>query len=153
MRGNEPKVLTSLLSQGALLSKIKDRTIALSQLTKIIDELLPPPLIQQYRVANYRQGVLILEVSSASWLTRLKYEQSNLLSGIRQKILPSLSSIQYKINPTIATSYSQSVILSDKNVKISNVISKQTAIYLNAIAEQAPDKLKKQLIKLANHAK
>lgn len=153
MRGNEPKVLTSLLSQGALLSKIKDRTIALSQLTKIIDELLPPPLIQQYRVANYRQGVLILEVSSASWLTRLKYEQGNLLSGIRQKILPSLSSIQYKINPTIATSYSQSVILSDKNVKISNVISKQTAIYLNAIAEQAPDKLKKQLIKLANHAK
>ena len=153
MRGNEPKVLTSLLSQGALLSKIKDRTIALSQLTKIIDELLPPPLIQQYRVANYRQGVLILEVSSASWLTRLKYEQGNLLSGIRQKILPSLSSIQYKINPTIATSYSQSVILSDKNVKISNVISKQTAIYLNAVAEQAPDKLKKQLIKLANHAK
>ncbi|OTQ72199.1 hypothetical protein B6D17_01705 [Gilliamella apis] len=153
MRGNEPKVLTSLLSQGALLSKIKDRTIALSQLTKIIDELLPPPLIQQYRVANYRQGVLILEVSSASWLTRLKYEQGNLLSGIRQKILPSLSSIQYKINPTIATNYSQSVFLSDKNVKISNVISKQTAIYLNAIAEQAPDKLKKQLIKLANHAK
>ncbi|OTQ36815.1 DUF721 domain-containing protein [Gilliamella apis] len=153
MRDNEPKVLTSLLSQGALLSKIKDRTIALSQLTKIIDELLPPPLIQQYRVANYRQGVLILEVSSASWLTRLKYEQGNLLSGIRQKILPSLSSIQYKINPTIATNYSQSVILSDKNVKISNVISKQTAIYLNAIAEQAPDKLKKQLIKLANHAK
>ena len=153
MRGNEPKVLTSLLSQGALLSKIKDRTIALSQLTKIIDELLPPPLIQQYRVANYRQGVLILEVSSASWLTRLKYEQGNLLSGIRQKILPSLSSIQYKINPTIANNYSQSVILSDKNVKISNVISKQTAIYLNAIAEQAPDKLKKQLIKLANHAK
>ena len=153
MRGNEPKVLTSLLSQGALLSKIKERTVALSQLTKVIDELLPTPLNQQYRIANYRQGVLILEVSSASWLTRLKYEQSNLLSGIRQKILPSLSSIQYKINPTIATNYSQSVILSDKNVKISNVISKQTAIYLNAIAEQAPDKLKKQLIKLANHAK
>ena len=153
MRDNEPKVLTSLLSQGALLSKIKERTVALSQLTKVIDELLPTPLNQQYRVANYRQGVLILEVSSASWLTRLKYEQGNLLSGIRQKILPSLSSIQYKINPTIATSYSQSVILSDKNVKISNVISKQTAIYLNAVAEQAPDKLKKQLIKLANHAK
>ncbi|OTQ60039.1 DUF721 domain-containing protein [Gilliamella sp. A7] len=153
MRDNEPKVLTSLLSQGALLSKIKERSIALNQLSKVIDELLPTPLNQQYRIANYRQGVLILEVSSASWLTRLKYEQSNLLSGIRQKILPSLSSIQYKINPTIATNYSQSVILSDKNVKISNVISKQTAIYLNTVAEQAPDKLKKQLIKLANHAK
>ncbi|TSJ90527.1 DUF721 domain-containing protein [Gilliamella apicola] len=153
MRDNEPKVLTSLLSQGALLSKIKERTVALSQLTKVIDELLPTPLNQQYRVANYRQSVLILEVSSANWLTRIKYEQSNLISGIREKILPSLSSIQYKINPTIATNYSQSVNLSDNNVKIENVLSKQTAIYLNVVAEKAPDKLKKQLIKLANHAK
>ena len=153
MRDNEPKVLTSLLSQGALLSKIKERTVALSQLTKVIDELLPTPLNQHYRVANYRQSVLILEVSSANWLTRIKYEQSNLISGIREKILPSLSSIQYKINPTIATNYSQSVNLSDNNVKIENVLSKQTAIYLNVVAEKAPDKLKKQLIKLANHAK
>ena len=153
MRDNEPKVLTSLLSQGALLSKIKERTVALSQLTKVIDELLPTPLNQHYRVANYRQSVLILEVSSANWLTRIKYEQSNLISGIREKILPSLSSIQYKINPTIATNYSQSVNLSDNNVKIENVLSKQTAIYLNVVAEKAPNKLKKQLIKLANHAK
>ena len=153
MRDNEPKVLTSLLSQGALLSKLKERAVALSQLTKVIDELLPTPLNQQYRVANYRQSVLILEVSSANWLTRIKYEQSNLISGIREKILPSLSSIQYKINPTIATNYSQSVNLSDNNVKIENVLSKQTAIYLNVVAEKAPDKLKKQLIKLANHAK
>lgn len=153
MRDNEPKVLTSLLSQGALLSKIKERTVALSQLTKVIDKLLPTPLNQHYRVANYRQSVLILEVSSANWLTRIKYEQSNLISGIREKILPSLSSIQYKINPTIATNYSQSVNLSDNNVKIENVLSKQTAIYLNVVAEKAPDKLKKQLIKLANHAK
>ncbi|MCX8660544.1 DUF721 domain-containing protein [Gilliamella sp. B2772] len=153
MRDNEPKMLTSLLSQGALLSQIKERTLALTQLTKVIDELLPAPLNQQYRVANYRQGILILEVSSANWLTRIKYEQSNLISGIRQKILPSLSSIQYKINPTIATNNSQLVNFSNKNAKINNVITIQTAIYLNALAEQAPEKLKKQLIKLANHAK
>lgn len=153
MRDNEPKMLTSLLSQGALLSQIKERTLALNQLTKVIDELLPAPLNQQYRVANYRQGILILEISSANWLTRIKYEQSNLISGIRQKILPSLSSIHYKINPTIATNNSQLVNFSNKNVKINNVITIQTAIYLNALAEQAPEKLKKQLIKLANHAK
>ena len=153
MRDNEPKMLTSLLSQGALLCQIKERTQALSQLTKVIDELLPTPLNQHYRVANYRQGVLVLEVSSANWLTRIKYEQSNLISGIRGKILPSLSSIQYKINPTIAKNYSQSINFSNNNAKINSVISVQTAIYLKALAEQAPEKLKKQLIKLANHAK
>ena len=153
MRDNEPKMLTNLLSQGSLLSQIHERTLALSQLAKVVDELLPTPLNQQYRVANYRQGVLILEVSSANWLTRIKYEQSNLISAIRKKILPSLSSIQYKINPAIATNYSQSVNFFDKNAKINNVITIQTAIYLNAVAEHAPEKLKKQLIKLANHAK
>ena len=153
MRYNQPQILPSILSQQSWLSEIKERTFALAKLADVINELLPSPLQQQYRVANYRQGILILEVSSANWLTRIKYEQSNLISGIRQKILPSLSSIQYKINPTIATNNSQLVNFSNKNAKINNVITTQTAIYLNALAEQAPEKLKKQLIKLANHAK
>ena len=118
MRYNEPQMLTSILSQQTCLSEIKEKTFALNKLADVINELLPSLLRQQYRIANYRQGVLVLEVSSASWLTRLRYEQSNLLSGIRKQILPSLSSIQYKINPDISSQHA-----------------------------------KKQLIKLANHAK
>ena len=52
MRDNEPKVLNSLLLQEALLSKIQERIVALNQLTKVIDELLPSPLNKKYRVAN-----------------------------------------------------------------------------------------------------
>ena len=153
MYHNKSEILTSIFARNSILLQIQERINIFSKLTDVINELLPSSLTQHYRVANYRQSVLILEVSSANWLTRIKYEQSNLISGIREKILPSLSSIQYKINPTIATNYSQSVNLSDNNVKIENVLSKQTAIYLNVVAEKAPDKLKKQLIKLANHAK
>ena len=153
MRDNEPKVLNSLLLQEALLSKIQERIVALNQLTKVIDELLPSSLNKQYRVANYRQGVLVLEVSSASWLTRLRYEQSKLLSGIRKQILPSLSSIQYKINPDICSQHSKMINDTSKSVTITRALSFQSATYLSALAESAPDKLKKQLIKLANHAK
>lgn len=153
MRYNEPQMLLSILSQRTWLSEIKERTLVLSKLADVIDELLPSLLKLQYRIANYRQGVLVLEVSSASWLTRLKYEQSNLLSGIRKQMLPSLSSIQYKINPDISSQHSKMINDSSKDATIIRVLNPQSAIYLYALAESAPDKLKKQLIKLANHAK
>ena len=153
MRYNEPQMLTSILSQQTCLSEIKEKTFALNKLADVINELLPSLLRQQYRIANYRQGVLVLEVSSASWLTRLRYEQSNLLSGIRKQILPSLSSIQYKINPDISCQHAKMINDSSKSVTITRALSPQSAIYLSALAESAPDKLKKQLIKLANHAK
>lgn len=153
MRCNEPQMLTSILSEGTLLSQIKERTFALGKLAQVIDELLPSLFKQHYRIANYRQGVLVLEVSSASWLTRLKYEQSNLLSGIRSKILPSLSSIQYKINPDICSETSPVIECSKKNHSKTSTLTVASATYLYAIAEKAPDKLKKQLIKLANNAK
>ncbi|MCO6552548.1 MAG: DUF721 domain-containing protein [Gilliamella sp.] len=153
MRYNEPQMLTSILTQASSLSKIQDRTNALCSLAKVVYDLLPSPLNQQCRVANYRQGVLILEVSSACWLTRLKYEQSNLISEIRKNILPSLSSIQYQINPDISVRWSQSNYQSDKSSLASSVMTQKSAMFLSALAENAPDKLKKQLIKLANHAK
>ncbi|MWN31517.1 DUF721 domain-containing protein [Gilliamella sp. Pra-s65] len=146
-------MLSSILSQESCLSEIKDRTFALSKLSHVINELLPSPLKQQCRVANYRQGVLVLEVSSASWLTRLKYEQSNLISEIRKNILPSLSSIQYRINPNISVTLSQCHFNVSKLPLGSSLMTEKSAMFLYELAENAPDKLKKQLIKLANHAK
>ncbi|MFQ1016362.1 DUF721 domain-containing protein [Gilliamella sp. Occ3-1] len=153
MRYNEPQMLTSILAQNFSLSKIQDRTNALNSLAKVVNDLLQSPMNQQCRVANYRQGVMILEVSTASWLTRLKYEQSNLISEIRKNILPSLSSIQYQINPDISVRWSHNNYQSDKSSLVSSVITQKSAMFLYALAENAPDKLKKQLIKLANHAK
>ncbi|WP_411614497.1 DUF721 domain-containing protein [Gilliamella sp. BG4] len=146
-------MLTSILAQNFSLSKIQDRTNALNSLAKVVNDLLQSPMNQQCRVANYRQGVMILEVSTASWLTRLKYEQSNLISEIRKNILPSLSSIQYQINPDISVRWSHNNYQSDKSSLVSSVITQKSAMFLYALAENAPDKLKKQLIKLANHAK
>ncbi|WP_294962685.1 DciA family protein [uncultured Gilliamella sp.] len=153
MRYNEPRILTSILLQASSLSKIQERTIALSKLSNVVKDILPPPLNQQCRVANYRRGVLIIEVSSASWLSRLRYEQSNLIQGIRRKTLPSLSSIQYQINPNISAQLSELNNQSLNQKKLLSVITPKSAMFLYTLAENSPDKLKKQLIKLANHAK
>ncbi|NUF50050.1 DUF721 domain-containing protein [Gilliamella sp. ESL0250] len=153
MRFNEPQVLTSIITQASCFSKIQERTNALKTLAKEVNDLLPSPLNQQCRVANYREGVLILEVSTAGWLTRLKYEQSNLISEIRKNILPSLSSIQYQINPDISVKLSHRHSQTVKSSLVSSVMTAKSAMFLYALAENAPDKLKKQLIKLANHAK
>ena len=53
--------------------------------------LLPAPLQGKCRAANYRNAILIIEVTNASWMTRLRYEIPSLLSALRKEILPSLS--------------------------------------------------------------
>ncbi|OCG06627.1 hypothetical protein A9G13_10205 [Gilliamella sp. wkB178] len=153
MRLNEPQKLATLLTQDSSLSQIKERTFALYKLAILVNDLLPHALNQQCRVANYRQGILIIEVSSANWLTRLKYEQENIISVLRKRILPSLSSIQYQINPDITVHSLEVVNHLSKKSKSFNFITTESASFLYALAEDAPDKLKKQLIKLANHAK
>ncbi len=153
MRDNEPQILSSILTQDSSLLHIQERIYALKKLSDVVFDLLPPPLNVQCRVSNFRQGILILEVSSASWLTRLKYEQSNLLTGIRKNLLPSLASIQYRINPDIAAPSSQRVNHSSNDATMNSAMTQISATYLYALAENAPNKLKKQLIKLANHAK
>ncbi|OCG28060.1 hypothetical protein A9G11_11135 [Gilliamella sp. wkB108] len=153
MRYNEPQKLASILAKVSSLSKIQERTNALSKLSNVVSDLLPSPLNQQCRVANYRRGILVIEVSSASWLTRLRYEQSELISGIRRQILPSLSSIQYQINPNITAQLSQVDNQLLNKAKTPSIMTQKSAEFLYTLAENVPDKLKKQLIKLANHAK
>ncbi|MDF7666963.1 DciA family protein [Orbaceae bacterium ESL0727] len=153
MRCNEPQSFSFLVRQTTGLSQIEERTSALFQLSRALDEILSKPLNEKCRVANYRQGILVIEVSSASWLTRLKYEQSNVLSALRQKVLPALSSIQYQINPDLGCYSHQNSHPLPLNATKSSTITPQSALYLYELAERAPEKLKKQLIKLANHAK
>ncbi|OCG01438.1 DUF721 domain-containing protein [Gilliamella sp. wkB112] len=153
MRQNEPQKLVALLTRNSSLLQIKERTLALCELANLVNDLLPAPLNKQCRVANYRHGILIIEVSSANWLTRLKYEQENIISALRKGILPSLSSIQYQINPDITLQPLEGVNQISNKAKLSSIMTNNSAMLLYTLAEDAPDKLKKQLIKLANHAK
>ena len=151
MRCHEPQILTSILGKVPGLLDIQERAASLANLEHQVQTLLSSPLNRHCRIANYRQGILIIEVSSASWLTRFKYEQSQLLSALRQQKLPGLCSIQGKINPDIENHHV--TITKPLSRQAASTMTQETAILLRTLANQAPEKLKKQLIKLANHAK
>lgn len=149
MRNSIPKSLNSLFEQNTFLNNFQDKSLSLSQLHLIIMQLLPEQLHAHCQVANYRQGVLIIEVSSASWLTRLRYEQETLMSLLRQQHLTGLSSIQYKITPSIGEQ--KHTLHSSRPVYHNQKISPQSAIALLSLAEKASPRLKESLIKLAKN--
>ena len=105
MRDSRPQLLDVLFDDASAGSKgplhnVQQRAVALLKLNRAVKGLLPAPLHPLPR-ANFRQGILVLETANASWMMRLRYEQPALLSALRAQILPSLSSIDIRINPAL----------------------------------------------------
>lgn len=149
MRNSTPQSLDILIDDIKNLNTIQNRSIALVKLNQAVHQLLPKQLQTVCRVANYRHNVLIIEVSSASWLTRVRYEQEKLLSTLRAEILPALASIQFSINPALHTN--RHIAHSPKE-NFERKLSSETGDLLVGLAQQCPDSLKAKLIKLASHA-
>jgi len=59
--------------------------------------------IQGCRVGNLQSGSLIIEIASATWLIRLQFIQSELLSLLRKQS-PGIKKIEFKVNPTLKVS-------------------------------------------------
>lgn len=156
MRDSRPVLLDTLFDDADLLRNVQQRAIALLKLNKAVKALLPKQLHSYCRVANYRQGVLVLEVANASWLVRLRYEQPMLLSALRTEILPSLASIDIKINPKLAINNQTAADLvrsytpnASKDDTPMRKLSEQSAEQLRDLAARCQGKLKEKLERLA----
>lgn len=106
MRDSHPQALFDVLEESLAKTRsplltIQRNAIAINKLNKAVKALLPSELKPMCRVANYRNCILVIEVANASWMTRLNYEKLQLLSALRNSILPSLSSIDIRINPVL----------------------------------------------------
>lgn len=163
MRDSRPQSLDTLLDDNAaadgILKNVQQRAVALLRLDRAVQALLPTPLQPFCRVANFRQGVLVLEVANASWLMRLRYEQSRLLSALRGEILPSLSSIDTRINPDLMRQCGKNAQLNTasqlpqeakaREVTVTRSLSAESAQQLRWLASQSPEGLRKKLERLA----
>ncbi|AOV97824.1 hypothetical protein A9798_13300 [Edwardsiella hoshinae] len=160
MRDSRPQSLDTLLDDNAaadgILKNVQQRAVALLRLDRAVQALLPTPLQPFCRVANFRQGVLVLEVANASWLMRLRYEQSRLLSALRAEILPSLSSIDTRINPDLmrqcgknAQSDATPCQAKEPETVMMRTLSTESAQQLRWLASQSPEGLRKKLERLA----
>jgi len=156
MRDSRPQSIESFFeaTEGqSMLQSIQQRAIALNKLNRALQGIIPAQLHPWCRVANFRQGVLVLETANASWMMRLRYEQSSLLSALRAQILPSLTSIDIRINPTLAAKGQENVQeSSDRHQKEQSPgrqLSEQSSEILRGVASRSPEKLKKTLERLA----
>lgn len=159
MRASHPQLLASLLDDNsATLQSIQKKITAILQLDNIIESLLPAPLRPLCRVVNYRRGILVMNIANSSGLLLLRYEQSRLLSALRNGILPSLVTIDIKINPTLIRndaekqSVGKSIMLNRPVFRADRHLSLKSAEYLREIAKRSPEKLKKRLEQLASLA-
>jgi hypothetical protein len=100
----------------------------------------------------------VLETANASWMMRLRYEQPALLSALRAQILPSLSSIDIRINPALMAKGSNLVQNAAKTAGNTQAkvpmrhLSQESAEELRGLASRSPEKLRKILERLASLA-
>ena len=163
MRDSRPQLLDILFDDASSteqspLRNVQQRAAALLKLNRAVKGLLPAPMQPWCRVGNYRQGVLVLEIANASWMMRLRYEQPALLSALRAQILPSLSSIDIRINPSLMAKMENASQIAEKNKAIAaesmpvRHLSSQSADELRGLASRSPEKLRKALERLADLA-
>lgn len=160
MRNSYPQSINALFNDNTKpgctpLSQIQQRIVMLLNLNRKVSLLLPPTLRPWCRVGNFFQNVIVIECANASWMIRLRREQAQLLSTLRIHILPSLSSIDIRINPILAikgrpntqkigvrTYVSRSVAENPR------VLSIQSAKFIGNVAARSEGKLQELLERL-----
>ncbi len=151
MRDHRPQ-LTEALFANNRFSDIQKKATALARFNIILGDILPPESQQHCRVANYRQGSLVIETSSPSWKMRINYDRLRVISQFRQHGLPSLTNIEVVINPELGRGIN-TINTIKKEVYKERVISKVAASSILAVSEIATPKLKELMKKIAAHAK
>ncbi|UDG80880.1 hypothetical protein GFV14_00363 [Candidatus Hartigia pinicola] len=159
MRDSYPKSLLSLLKNSLVtthhpLQIIQHNAKIINKLNLIVKSLLPSETKLICRVAHYRNSILIIEVVNASWLMRLNYEKFNLISTLRKSILPSLFSIDIRINPLLMKKAVENSSLNNQTVQYAILLNKRkistdTAQHLLRLAQNSSKKLKERLERLA----
>ncbi len=138
------KIMTS---NSGKLAKIQQKAGQLQVINQFLTSELIPGSDEYCRVANLRQGVLIIEVASGVWKTRLLQLSNSILEHMREHVSPSLYSIELNVNPALFNERAEAPKPNPRK------ISHDTAQHLMSVAEIAPPELAATLHRLAKLAK
>jgi hypothetical protein len=92
--------MIEILTTSPILSQIVNKVEQLAELNRIVHQKCNPELRKHCRVANYRDGILILTTHSSAIGHLLRFEKSELLTALRS--LPEwchLKSIKIHVRP------------------------------------------------------
>ena len=129
---------------GQRLRQVQERTESLRQLQQVTADILGNDLKGRYRVANIRNGVMIIETDSGAWATRLQFMKLQLLQQLRQQNFPMLTTIEIKVNPALSR-------IERPVTQNLNKLSPQAASQIQELAESIGGSLGEKLKKLAAH--
>ncbi|EEX93181.1 hypothetical protein VIOR3934_02333 [Vibrio orientalis CIP 102891 = ATCC 33934] len=148
MRDHRPTLGDDIIADSRL-SQLQQHAKEIMMINSELKAILPRGTEQHCRVANIRDGQLILEVASASIKMKIDYERLNILSQLRSKGFARLIAVSIQINPELYR------VVKDKAEpsKPRDPISQTAAQYLEMIASGASPKVKARLESLAKLAK
>jgi len=139
---NRPQPLEQLLNDGQFRRLCRHSQV-LRTLQRHFGACCDKHRLQQCRVANFRNGILVIEVGSAAWRQRLNLLRVTLLSELRQQ-LPQLVTLEVVQNPAMVNAAG-----SRTSTERKRKISPQAAAHLEALAATAPPGLQEKLRRLA----
>jgi len=69
----------------------------LAEIDQIFRDWVPAPIARAMRVANFRDGIIVIYVDSAAALTQLRYSEQELLQVLTQRLKPPCKKLEIKI--------------------------------------------------------
>lgn len=144
------KTLAGILQQDpqSVLAYIQNKVTQLKKLNQIWQVEISADLAEHTRVANFREGYLIVECDSAVWATRLRYLLPDVTANLlKHPDLRDLTHIEWNIQPQFHATSSQ-------HSKIAPLISSASAQLLKNAADNITVKsLQEALLRISSNEK
>lgn len=102
MKPFSSKTIDSILQQDphSILGFIQLKVSELKKINQLWQAKISPDIAQHSRVANFREGCLVIEIDSAAWATRLRYLLPDLTKKlVKYPMLNTLKHIEWYIQP------------------------------------------------------
>lgn len=141
----KPVDLMALLQQNPVMQGQQQADLV-RQLNTELQQILQLEKLSFCKVNVIRQGRVQILCTTASWATRLRLNQAELLSAFRRHV-PECGGIDIEVNPNVQLHYQQAT--EPTSTPQVRQISDQAAHYLEAAAQHADPVLAEKLRKLA----
>ncbi|GAA4900494.1 DUF721 domain-containing protein [Ferrimonas pelagia] len=137
---SKPQDMAQLASER--FAKLQNHAGQMGQLRQCLLPLLDPAVHDQMKIANLRDGKLVIELASAAWATRLQYQRLDLMSALRRNGFPMLTTIEFKVNPKLSQ-------ITPKKAVVTKQLSSNASDHLESLANNVGGELGEKLKKLA----
>jgi len=134
-------------SQGTL-AQISKKTNYLKRFDDLVQQSCPDLPKDVWRIANFRQKTVVIEVKSSVWSQRLQFERMNISHSIAQFTDNAFDKIEIKVAPHFNKTPKPELIqiLQTPNTR---TLTSENAAQLREVAKKAPESLQKKIERLA----